>query len=261
MHPKTGAPTVSSFELNKTDFPPMVGNSFDQHSKMARDVIEPQVRRSFPSVAGRITEKIMEMDIEDTIRMMEDPKTFQHHINDAAKALGVDPMMTIREDEDMVTLSMTAAVKQLRLILNLSPYESVTVWQGRASDNRSRTEPHQKSTSNRETKTKSQKGNTGSEDVSADTGARTANGDDTDNEGLALMRGGNDNEVGSTNSSDEEKAAHKTRKNKKNKKAKNTKKPKKTKRLKPQAGEEDEPSPPLTSRSKSPKEPTHQPST
>ena len=113
MHQKTEDPAAVSFELNKTDFPPMVGNSFDQHSKMARDVIEPQVQRSFPTAAGRITEKIMEKDIEDIMRIMEDPDTFQHHINDAAKALGVDPMMTITEEENEIPLSMTAAVKQL----------------------------------------------------------------------------------------------------------------------------------------------------
>jgi len=78
-------------------------------------------------MAGKITEKIMEVDIKDIMRMMEDPETFQHHINDVAKALGVDPMVTIREDEDEIPLSMTAAAKQLRLILNLSLYESVTV--------------------------------------------------------------------------------------------------------------------------------------
>jgi len=122
MHQKTEDPADGSFELNKTDFPTMIGNLFDQHSKMARDVIEPQVRRSFPSAAGRITEKIMEKDIEEIMRIMEDPDTFQHHINDAAKALGVDPMMTITEEENEIPLSMTAVVKQLRLILNLSPY-------------------------------------------------------------------------------------------------------------------------------------------
>jgi len=43
MHQTTGALAIGSFELNNTDFPPMVGNSFNQHSKVARDVIEPQV--------------------------------------------------------------------------------------------------------------------------------------------------------------------------------------------------------------------------
>ena len=137
----------------------------------------------------------MEKDIEDIMRIMEDPDTFQHHINDAATTLGVEPMMTITEEGNEIPLSMTAAVKQLRLILNLSPYESVTVWQGRVNDNRSRNEPQRKSSSNKENETKVQLNETASEEGTAATNSRTAIDDDSGSEGPALMRGGNDDEA------------------------------------------------------------------
>ena len=46
MTQKTGAPNTnaSGFELNNTEFPPIVGSSFKQHSRLVRDIIKPQVR-------------------------------------------------------------------------------------------------------------------------------------------------------------------------------------------------------------------------
>jgi len=180
-----------------SEFPPLIGNSFESQRKTIKAIIRPQVKKNYPNTFKSIMDIIMMHDTESLIQWIEEESTVDEMSHAIAKQFGNKSyeMASILEHGQKNVADdneRSAAIERLRLLCNLVPYNSIKVWPSK------------------EPTTKTENGTTS---------------DTTEDEEPIAMRGGNNSgsegdEGGNNNTEKRPTAKKKKKKTKRNPKAK-----------------------------------------